>query len=110
MIDLGDQLRTYFDTVDPPFEPEDLMREHLGALQPGRVRVSRGYTVAVAAAILVAVFVGLPLLLIALGEGTEPARSPSTSVPSPTGGGRIFDQLGRDGLEPGVRYRRRLRR
>jgi sugar lactone lactonase YvrE len=91
MIDLDDQLRTYFDTVDPPFEADQLMRQHLAEASRARiVAPRRGLTIAAAAALLVVALVGLPLLLgggspsVVVDESTT--LPPTTSVEQPVNG------------------------
>ena len=80
---------------------------HIGEPPPGSVRVRRGFAVSVAAAVAVAVLVGLPLLLIASNEGSEPAESPSTSMPSSTTSSAVvppmvdsWQRVGGDVMEP----------
>ncbi len=88
MIDLGDELRTYFDRVDPPFTPDQLMQGFRAASSPVRiVTLRRGFAIAVAAAFLAVGVIGLPLLF---GGGApsevvdEATTLPTTASQLPT--------------------------
>lgn len=84
MNDLRDQLRAYFDEVDPSFDVADLMREPRPELSPTRSRVPNGPLIAAVAAVVVVLVVGLPLLLS--GGRSESAVEPSvtTALPATT--------------------------
>ena len=83
MTDLREQLRVYFDEVDPPFDPAGLMREPRPELTPTRRRVGRGVLVAGAAAAVLVLVLALPLLLLAIQS--ETAGEPSaTTTEAPT--------------------------
>jgi hypothetical protein len=64
MPDLNDQIRTYFDEVDPPFTPAELMREPQRTQHPRRIMTARAFALAAGAAVAVLVLVGGPLLLL----------------------------------------------
>ena len=76
MADVKEQLRAYFDEVDPPFDPSDLMNDPrtVPASRPG---VGRGVLVAGVAAMVLVLAVGLPLLFLA-------NRPPTAVEPSAT--------------------------
>ena len=78
MTDLRDQLRVYFDEVDPPFNVSALMREPQPELMPTGNRLGRSALVAVAAAVLVLLAVGVPLLLS--GRQAETVVEPSVAT------------------------------
>jgi len=83
MTDLRDQLRDYFDEIDPPFDTTSLMREPRPGLAPTRNRVGRGVLIAVTAGVLLLLVVGLPLLLSS--SQSDRAIEPSvTTIPSVT--------------------------
>ncbi len=93
MIDVKEQLRAYFDEIDPPFDPAGLMREP----QPRSVShrsVGRGVLIAGVAATVVVLAVALPVLFLANPPPTAVEPSVTTipsvatteaSVPAPTG-------------------------
>jgi hypothetical protein len=64
MPDLKDQIRSYFDEIDPPFTPVELMREPHRTQHPRRVMTTRAFILAAGAAALVLLLIGGPLLLL----------------------------------------------
>ena len=85
MIDLNDQIRAYFDEIDPPFAIDELMREPaMSVPRPSRrVVVSRGPAVAVAAAVAVILAIGLPLLLLLRSGATDLGDDPNITISQP---------------------------
>lgn len=79
MTDVREQLRVYFDEVDPPFDPSELMQDPRPVLPPRRSGVGRGALVAAAAAAVLVLVVGLPLLFLANRPQTSVEPSPTTS-------------------------------
>lgn len=82
MTDLKDQLRAYFDVVDPPFDTAKLMPEPLSELSPERSRVGRGVLVAAATAVVILLVAGVPLLLSGGREETVLEPSATTALPT----------------------------
>ena len=81
MTDIEQQLREYFDEVDPPFDVADLMREPRPELVPTRSRVPSGLVIAAVAAVIAVLIIGLPLLLTR-GQ-VESAVEPTVSTAAP---------------------------
>ena len=87
MSDLNTQLRTYIEEIDPPFDPNTLMREANPATGPGKVTYRRltPALVFVAAFILV-LGAGAVLVLLRTPGSVEPAgpinEPTQTSIPS----------------------------
>ena len=79
MPDVRNQLRAYFDEVDPPFNVADLTREPRPELAPTRRPVRHGLLIAAAAAVVVLLVVGLPLLL-SDGQPDPAVEPPVTTV------------------------------
>ena len=83
MADVKEQLRAYFDEVDPPFDPSDLMNDPRTVLvsRPG---VGRGVLIAGVAAMVLVLAVGLPLLFLADRPPTAGEPSATTTEASTT--------------------------
>ena len=82
MTDLKEQLRVYFDEISPAFDTERLMRDPQPELAPARSGIRTGMVVAVAAAVIALLAIGLPLLLS--GSGPETAVEPPVITFTPT--------------------------
>jgi len=83
MTDVKEQLRAYFDEVDPPFDPAGLMREPQPQFPLTRRPVGRGVLIAGTAAAVLLLVLALPLLFLA--NGSETAVEPSaTTTEAPT--------------------------
>jgi hypothetical protein len=77
MPDLKDQIRTYFDEIDPPFNPAELMREPHRTQHPRRIMTARAFTLAAGAAALVLMLIGGPILLL---RGTSDVENQPSSL------------------------------
>lgn len=86
MTDVKEQLRVYFDEVDPPFDPSELMQDPKPVLPPRRGVVRSGVLVAAAAAAVLVLVVGLPLLFVANQpqDAVEPSATTTTYAPTST--------------------------
>lgn len=85
MTDVKEQLRAYFDEVDPPFDPSDLVNDPRTVLVSRPGVVGRGVLVAGVAAMVLVLAVGLPLLFLANRPPTavEPSAT-TTEAPTTT--------------------------
>ena len=74
MTDLDTQIRTYFEEIDPPFDPQDLMRETqvVELLTTARITARRP-VLAFALAFVLVLFVGAAIVLLGGPEAPDPA-------------------------------------
>ncbi|MEA2022724.1 MAG: hypothetical protein U9N79_00385 [Actinomycetota bacterium] len=103
MPDLNDQIRSYFDEIDPPFTLAELMREPRRTQHPRRIMTARAFTLTAGAAVAVLMLIGGPLLLLrgATDVDVQPlapvvletTTAPSTTIDprSPREQGVVFD-------------------
>jgi len=72
MTDLGTQIRTYIDEIDPPFDPQDLMREHRAAVSSMRANPFFGRPVFVFSITAIVVLVLIGGFALVLQDPSDP--------------------------------------